>query len=52
MCNGYWESCSCIECKEVAGLYEELEWLEQDTEFNQEGIKEIENKIESMGYSI
>ena len=52
MCNGYWETCNCEECKRVSGLYEELEWLEKDKDFNKDEIKEIENKIESMGYFI
>ena len=51
-CTGYWESCSCKECQEVKELYSNLDWLEQDKEFNQEEIKEIENKIEGMGYFI
>jgi hypothetical protein len=52
MCNGYWEACNCKECKKVSDLYEELDWLEKDKDFNKDEIKEIENKIESMGYFI
>jgi cell division protein FtsB len=52
MCNGYWETCKCEECKKVSSLYEELEWLEKDEDFNKDEIKELENKIESMGYFI
>ena len=52
MCNGYWENCSCNNCLEVKGLYDRLEWLEDDKETNSGEIKEIENKIESMGYFV
>ena len=52
MCKLDYQVCNCGECQEVKGLYEELEWLEKDKEFNQEEIKEIENKIESMGYFV
>ena len=52
MCKGYWESCKCNDCVKVKGLYEKIEWLEDDKEFNAEEIKELENKIESMGYYI
>ena len=51
MCNGYWESCKCEDCKRVTVLYEELEWYSKDKD-NKEIIKEIEKEIESMGYSI
>ena len=46
-CTGYWETCSCEDCKKVKELYEELEFF-WDNEEEQERIIEI---IESMGYS-
>ena len=52
MCKLDYQVCNCRECQEVKKLYSSLEWLEQDREFNQEEIKEIENKIESMGYFV
>lgn len=52
MCSGYWNTCNCEDCKKVSSLYEELEWLEKDRDFNKDEIKEVENKIESMGYFI
>ena len=52
MCSGYWETCNCKDCSEVKGLYNELEWLEKDKDFNKDEIKELEDKIESMGYFI
>lgn len=48
MCNGYWETCSCEDCKEVKELYEALEFYWD----NKEEREEIERTIESMGYSI
>ena len=52
-CTGYYYECLCNECEEVRELYEELEWFEKDgKEFNRDIIKEIEDKIESMGYFI
>lgn len=50
-CTGYWETCKCKDCKYAATLYEELEYYNNDPEFEYE-IKEIENKLESMGYSV
>ena len=52
MCNGYWEKCTCDDCTKVKGLYEDLEWFEGDSETCKEEIKEIKNKIESMGYFV
>ena len=52
MCNGYWEKCDCKDCTEVKGLYEDLEWFSTDPETCKETIKEIEEKIESMGYFV
>lgn len=52
MCKGYSNICDCVDCKEVENLYSKLEWLEKDRDFNKEEIKEIENKIEGMGYCI
>ena len=52
MCKGYWEVCHCKDCIEVKDLYDRLEWLEDDKEVNAEEIKELENKIESMGYFV
>ena len=51
-CTMYWENCKCTDCKNVAELYEELEWLEKDEDYNKEEIREIKNKIVSMGYFI
>ena len=48
MCEGYWETCNCEDCKEVKELYEELEFYWD----NKEEKEEIERKIESMGYFI
>ena len=39
---------SCDDCKKVSELYEELDWFKDD----EEERKEIESKIESMGYFI
>ena len=52
MCNGYWEKCNCDDCTKVKGLYKDLEWFKTDPEFCKEEIKEIEKKIESMGYFV
>ena len=52
MCTGYWETCNCKGCNEVKELYNELEWLEKDRHFNKDEIKELEDKIENMGYFI
>ena len=52
MCELDYQVCGCKECQEVKELYSNLEWLEQDKEFNQKEIKEIENEIEGMGYSV
>jgi hypothetical protein len=52
MCSGYWETCNCEDCKKVSGLYEDLKWYERDKKDNEEIIKEIEDKIEGMGYSV
>ena len=52
MCSGYWETCNCEDCKEVAGLYKEHEWYSRQKNDNKEIIEEIENKINGMGYSI
>ena len=52
MCKLNYEICNCGECQNVKNLYEQFEWFEQDREFNQEIIRELENKIESMGYFI
>ena len=48
MCEGYWETCTCEDCKKVKELYEALEFYWD----NKEEKEEIERKIESMGYSI
>lgn len=48
MCSGYWETCTCEDCKEVKELYEALEFYWD----NKEEKEEIERKIESMGYFI
>ncbi|MGL5718823.1 MAG: hypothetical protein ACRCX2_37825 [Paraclostridium sp.] len=50
MCSGYWDKCSCNDCKEVSGLYNRLDSLDRKEEL--EEVKQIENKIESMGYSV
>ena len=52
MCSGYWERCKCKDCEEVKGLYENLEWLEDDKEVNSKEIKELKDKIEGMGYFV
>ena len=52
MCKLDYQVCNCGECQNVKNLYEELEWFAQDREYNQDIIRELENKIESMGYSI
>ena len=48
MCEGYPETCTCEDCKEVKELYEALEFYWD----NKEEKEEIERKIESMGYFI
>ena len=50
MCNGRWEKCDCIDCTRVKELYENIEWLSDDREFNAELIKEMEDEIKGMGY--
>lgn len=52
VCNGYWYECECEDCKLVAELYEELEWYEQDREEFAYEIKELQDKIEALGYCI
>ena len=52
MCKLDYQVCTCKDCQEVKELYINLEWLEQDKEFNHQEIKDIENKIESMGYFV
>ena len=52
ICSGYCESCYCVDCKEVSELHEDLKWYSRNKEDNKDIIKEIEDKIESMGYSI
>lgn len=52
MCSGYWETCKCEDCKEVTKLYDDLDWYKRDKKENEEIIKDIENKIESMGYFV
>ena len=48
MCEGYWETCTCEDCKKVKELYEALEFY-WDNKEEREGI---ERTIESMGYSV
>ena len=43
-CTGYWETCKCEDCKYAATLYEELEYYNNDPDFEPE-IKEIENTM-------
>lgn len=50
-CTGYWEECSCEDCKKVSYLYQMLEWL-QTNERDALYIEEVISEIESMGYSI
>ena len=52
MCSGYWKTCNCDDCIKVKGLYEKIEWLEDDRDVNADEIKELENKIEGMGYFV
>lgn len=52
-CTGYWDTCQCEDCQCVAALYEDLVWYHNNgPEEYQEEIKELENKIESMGYFV
>ena len=48
MCEGYWETCSCEDCKKVKELFSDLSFYWD----NEEEREEIERTIESMGYSI
>ena len=48
MCEGYWETCKCEDCKKVKELYEALEFYWD----NKEEREDIERTIESMGYSM
>ena len=48
MCNGYWEVCTCNDCKIAKGLYEDYEWHKD----NKEEQECITRKLEDMGYSI
>ena len=47
MCNGYWETCNCEECKIAKDLYDDIEYYWDNKEAQEEVIKELE----SMGYS-
>ena len=49
-CNGYWETCKCEDCTLVEKLYEDLYWYKQFSEDFKEEIKELEERILSMGY--
>ena len=48
MCEGYWETCTCEDCKKVKELFSDLSFYWD----NEEEREEIERTIESMGYSI
>ena len=48
MCEGYWEICTCEDCKKVKELFSDLSFYWD----NKEEKEEIERKIESMGYFI
>ena len=48
MCEGYWETCKCEDCKKVKELFSDLSFYWD----NEEEREEIERTIESMGYSI
>ena len=48
MCEGYWETCKCEDCKKVKELFSDMSFYWD----NEEERKEIERTIESMGYSI
>lgn len=53
VCNGYWYECECEECKLVAELYEDLAWYEeQDVEEFAYEIKELQDKIEALGFCV
>ena len=41
MCNGYWETCSCEDCKEVKELYEALDFYWDNKEEKEEIIMKI-----------
>ena len=48
MCEGYWETCICEDCKKVKELFSDLSFYWD----NEEEREDIERTIESMGYSI
>ena len=48
MCNGYWETCNCVECEKVKELYDDLSFYWDD----KKRIEEIERELEDMGYSV
>ena len=48
MCEGYWETCKCEDCKKVKELFSDMSFYWD----NEEEREEIERTIESMGYSI
>ena len=48
MCEGYWETCTCEDCKKVKELFSDMSFYRD----NEEEREEIERTIESMGYSI
>ena len=48
MCSGYWETCNCEECLKAKGLYDDLNYYWDD----EKRIKEIEEELEDMGYSV
>ena len=50
-CTGYWYECDCDDCIYVSNLYAELEYYDNDPEFQYE-IDELVKEIESMGYFV
>ena len=48
MCNGYWETCNCIECEKAKELYDDLNFYWDD----KKRIEEVERELENMGYSV
>ena len=51
MCQGFYELCQCEDCRYVAQLYAELDFLEQFEPENKKEIERLIEEIENMGYS-
>ena len=48
MCNGYWETCNCIECEKAKELYDDLNFYWE----NKKRIEEVERELENRALEI